>query len=199
MNSASLMLLAYMLLYFAVAFVWRSLQLWRTTGVNPMVLPFDDSAHGYVGRAMRFVLLGVLGVVLLFTFTPHLLAWLGPIVPLIRTELRLLGWGLLLASLVWIAVAQGAMGASWRIGIDRNNRTELIQRGPFALSRNPIFLGMRVNLLGLFLVLPNAATLAVFIAGEVLMQVQVRLEEAHLGSLHGAQYDTYRQQVRRWL
>ena len=31
------------------------------------------------------------------------------------------------------------------------------------------------------------------------MQVQVRLEEQHLTSLHGKVYEAYRAQVRRWL
>lgn len=85
------------------------------------------------------------------------------------------------------------------MGIDRANQTALIRRGPFALSRNPIFLGMRLNLLGLFLVLPNAVTLGVLVAGELLMQVQVRLEEQHLSQMHGQEYAEYRQQVPRWL
>jgi protein-S-isoprenylcysteine O-methyltransferase Ste14 len=91
------------------------------------------------------------------------------------------------------------MGNAWRIGIDEKNETELVSNGLFLLSRNPIFLSMRINLIGLFLVLPNAVTLALVAAGEVLMQVQVRLEEAHLESLHGAKYMEYRSTVRRWL
>ena len=35
-------------------------------------------------------------------------------------------------------------------------------------------------------------------AAEILIQVQVRLEEAHLSALHGGAYDDYRAQVRRW-
>mgnify|MGYP001490612632 CR=1 FL=1 len=66
--------------------------------------------------------------------------------------------------------------------------------GVFRLSRNPIFLGMRLTLLGLFLVIPNAVTLAVLVLGNVLVQVQVRLEEAF-----GEVYARYREQVRRWI
>jgi protein-S-isoprenylcysteine O-methyltransferase Ste14 len=58
---------------------------------------------------------------------------------------------------------------------------------------------MRVNLLGLFLVFPAAATLALLVAGDILMQVQVRLEEQHLLQLHGQSYATYCSRVRRWL
>ena len=61
------------------------------------------------------------------------------------------------------------------------------------------FLGMRLNLLGLFLVLPNAVTLVILVLGDVLIQIQVRLEEAYLSQVHGEQYQSYCQQVRRWL
>ncbi|MFN4252211.1 methyltransferase [Deinococcus sp.] len=75
-------------------------------------------------------------------------------------------------------VAQVQMGASWRIGLERA-RTALVQSGVFARSRNPIFLAMRLMLLGLFLAAPQAVTLTLLVVGEVLMQVQVRLEEAY--------------------
>ena len=91
---------------------------------------------------------------------------------------------LLLAALAWTLVAQAQMGDSWRIGIDSANSTALVTSGLFAISRNPIFLAMRINLLGLFAVLPNALTLLTLIAGEMLMQVQVRLDETHLAGLH---------------
>jgi protein-S-isoprenylcysteine O-methyltransferase Ste14 len=91
------------------------------------------------------------------------------------------------------------MGSSWRIGIDSQHQTSLVQSGLFGISRNPIFLAMRVNLLGLFLVLPCAATLVLLVAGELLIQIQVRLEEQHLSSLHGLEYVAYCRQTRRWI
>jgi protein-S-isoprenylcysteine O-methyltransferase Ste14 len=60
-------------------------------------------------------------------------------------------------------------------------------------------LGVRLNLLGLFLVLPNAATLAIWLLGDVMIQVQVLLEEDYLQKTHGNTYQTYTQLVRRWL
>lgn len=74
-----------------------------------------------------------------------------------------------------------------------------MQRGVFSLSRNPIFLGMMLTLLGLFLVIPNALTLLAFVLGAVLIQIQVRLEEEFLGKTHGEEYAGYRRRVRRWL
>lgn len=109
------------------------------------------------------------------------------------------GWLLLLAALAWVVVAQAQMGAAWRIGMHSARPTALVQHGLFARSRNPIFLALRVELLGFFLVLPGAATAALLVAGEAPMQVQVRLEEQHLRTLHGAAYADYCARVRRWL
>ena len=85
------------------------------------------------------------------------------------------------------------------MGIDAARSTQLVSHGLFGLTRNPIFLAMRVNLLGFFLVVPNAVTLAVLTAGELLIQVQVRLEEAHLADLHADAYARYCAKVPRWL
>jgi len=113
--------------------------------------------------------------------------------------LVLFGLGLLLASLVWSFIAQAQMGNSWRIGIDAATKTQLVQHGVFRLSRNPIFLSMRVTLLGFFLILPNAVTFATLLLGDALMQIQVRLEEEYLRQTHGEEYQKYCQRTRRWL
>ena len=106
---------------------------------------------------------------------------------------------LLLLSLVWTGVAQSQMGEAWRIGIDTEHRTPLVQKGLFGISRNPIFFGIMVTLLGFFLTLPNAITLLAFVLGAVLMGVQVRLEEEYLNRLHPEDYQAYRRRVRRWI
>jgi protein-S-isoprenylcysteine O-methyltransferase Ste14 len=144
-------------------------------------------------------LLTSLAVVGVYAFTPMLYEYLSPLPWLEQPILTLLGWLFLAVSLLWILVAQAQMQASWRIGIDQDHKTDLIQHGLFGLSRNPIFLGMRLLLLGLFFVMPNALTLTLWIVGDVLMQIQVRLEEEHLSRLHGESYRAYREHVGRWL
>lgn len=192
-------LLAYFLVYVALAFGWRSLVVYRSTGVNPFVLPSGDDAYGYVGRAFKVVISAYAAVVLLLAFADDAAALLGAFaVPWSRAA-SVAGWVLLAVSLVWLLLAQVQMGASWRVGIDSERHTELVQHGLFSVSRNPIFLAMRVNLLGLFLVFPAAGTLTLLVAGEILMQVQVRLEEQHLTVLHGGAYRAYHSRVRRWL
>lgn len=194
-----LALLIYFLLYFFLAFVWRSFVVYKQSGKNPFVLSTEDNAYGYVGRAFKVVIAITALIVILNAIQPNTPAWLAPFSFLQSTLPQILGWLLLLVSFVWLLIAQAQMGNSWRIGIDSKTQTALVSSGLFAVSRNPIFLAMRVNLLGLFFVLPTGVTLAVLVAGELLMQIQVRLEESHLATLHGEQYIQYRARVRRWL
>jgi protein-S-isoprenylcysteine O-methyltransferase Ste14 len=190
--------LAYLLLFFGLAFVLPSLRVYQKTGVNPYRLGRSDSAHDFIGRLFRVTLLSILALVGVYAFSPMLYEYLSPLTWLEQPFLKLLGWFLLAVSLVWILVAQAQMQGSWRIGIDQNQKTSLIQHGLFGLSRNPIFLGMRLLLLGLFFVMPNALSLTLWILGDVLMQIQVRLEEAYLSRLHGVRYLLYWERVGRW-
>jgi protein-S-isoprenylcysteine O-methyltransferase Ste14 len=192
-------LIAYYLLFLLFAMVRPTYRVWKATGVNPYKLGNSDSAHDYIGRNFRLVLIASVLVILTFTFFPSWYRQFFPIPYLTSDAFAWAGLALLLVALVWVLVAQAHMQKSWRIGIDESVKTELVRHGLFKISRNPIFLGMRVMLLGLFLVLPSALMLVILVAGEILVQTQVRLEEEFLTRMHGAAYLTYRKQVRRWI
>jgi protein-S-isoprenylcysteine O-methyltransferase Ste14 len=189
----------YLAAYFFAAFFWRSYAVWKRTGVNPLVFKGSDSAHDYIGRVFKLLFAAVVAAVVAYSTSERLYLYLTPVCWLERGWLRAAGVVLLLTSLAWTVAAQAQMGESWRIGIDAERRTALVREGVFGLSRNPIFLGMMLTLLGLFLVIPNAVTLLVLGLGVVLIQIQVRLEEEFLSETHGGDYAEYRRDVRRWL
>lgn len=189
----------YLAAYFFAAFFWRSLVVWKRTGVNPVAFKGSDNAHDFAGQVFKLLFAAVVATVVFYSMSGRLYAYLTPITWLELPWLRTAGVTLLLTSLAWTVVAQAQMGESWRIGIDEERRTPLVRSGVFGLSRNPIFLGMMVTLAGLFLVIPNALTLLVLGLGVVLIQIQVRLEEEFLSRSHGAEYAEYRRAVRRWL
>ena len=167
--------------------------------MNPFVFKGSDSAHDFIGRVTKALFGLVVAVVVIHAFIPSVYQYLMPITWLERTWVRWTGVILLLASLVWTVLAQAQLGDSWRIGIDYEHRTELVHRGVFGFSRNPIFLGMLVTLLGLFLVIPNVGTLITLLVGIILLGIQVRLEEEYLTRTHGDKYIDYRRNVRRWI
>ena len=189
----------YLFVYILVAFVWRSYVVWKHTGINPVTFKDSDNAHDFVGRIFKLVFVLVVLVVFVYSLFPFAYSYTSPIHWLEHRWLKSIGVLLLLLSLLWIALAQSQMGEAWRIGIDTEHRTPLVQKGLFGISRNPIFFGMMLTLIGLFLTLPNALTLLAFVLGVVLIGVQVRLEEEYLAQVHPEVYPDYRQRVRRWL
>lgn len=193
-------LLLYFAVYFAAAFACRSWANWRATGINPVMLPKSDDAYGYVARGFKLAMLALLVYLAVINLWPQaVMSNAGTLPFLVADWIRNAGWVLLVGALLTTLKAQADMGQSWRIGIDAKRRTELVTTGAFARSRNPIFLSMRLAMLGLLLVQPNAVSLSLLISAELLIQVQVRLEEEHLQQLHENIYTEYRQRVRRWL
>ena len=189
----------YLVAYVLAAFLWRSYVVWKRTGINPVVFKSSDDAHDFIGRVFKLFFAVVVAVVLVYSFFPAAYSYLMPIPWVERAWIRSTGVVLLIASLTWTILAQARMGESWRIGIDNEHKTKLVQAGLFRISRNPIFLGIMVTLLGLLLVMPNAITLLIFVLGVVLINIQVRLEEEYLKKTHGDEYLRYTQLVRRWI
>lgn len=169
------------------------------TGINPIVFKASDDAHDFIGRVFKLLFVLVVLLILVSSFLPAANRFAGPIAWLELPTVQWLGIALLLLSLIWTAIAQYQMGQSWRIGIDREHRSPLVEKGLFKFSRNPIYVGLMATLLGLFLVIPNAMTLLVFVLGFVVTSIQVRLEESFLLDSHGAAYTQYQRRVRRWL
>ncbi|WP_157447950.1 methyltransferase family protein, partial [Chryseobacterium sp. MOF25P] len=112
---------------------------------------------------------------------------------------KYIGIALLILSLIWILIAQFQMKNSWRIGIDEDLKTELITTGLFNYSRNPIFLGILVSLIGLFFTLPTLISLSFLMITYILIQTQIRLEEEFLLHQHDEIYLQYKAKVRRFL
>lgn len=187
----------YFIVYFGIAFVAKSIIVAKRIGKNPLVLPKDDSAYGLIGFYFKLTMIFMFVYVLMFAFVPTLYDKFLPIQQLDTLTVKYVGLGLLAFALIWTIISQGHMKNSWRIGIDTETKTELITAGLFQLSRNPIFFGMIVSLVGLFLTTPNALTGLFLVLGYVLIQIQIRLEEEFLNKEHGKAYIDYTKKVRR--
>jgi protein-S-isoprenylcysteine O-methyltransferase Ste14 len=105
---------------------------------------------------------------------------------------KAVGAALSVAGTAVTLVAQAQMGASWRIGVDPDERTELVSTGLYRSVRNPIFTGMVLFAAGQALLVPGAVAVAGagLLAAAVEGQVRV-VEEPALLAAHGDAY-------RRW-
>lgn len=179
----------YFILFFGISFVAKTIIVARRIKKNPLVLPQDESTYALMGNYFKLCLAGIFVYVMLFPFLSE--DYFLPIDFLDVELLKFVGLILMLLALIWTIIAQNQMKNSWRIGIDNDMKTELVTSGLFSISRNPVFLGMIVSLVGLFLVTPNAISLLFLVLGYVLIQVQIRLEEEFLYRQHGEEYLDY--------
>ena len=193
-----MLLFAYFILYFLLVFVLRSVLLWKKTGINPFTFKKTDNAHDYNGKVFTFITALELIVVCIFAFKNEWYEYLLPFWYLDTPTFLKIGWVFLLFLLILVWFSQGQMSSSWRIRIDENNKTELVTKGLFSISRNPIFLGIMITNIGLFLVIPNAFTLLIISLSTISVNTQIRLEEEFLKREFGNEYKEYTKKVRRW-
>lgn len=191
-------LFVYILIFHFLLFGLRSWLLWRRTGVNPITFRNKDDAHDWNGKLFTFITLMGIFAAAVYAFGGSRYAYLVPIPYLETSVSHLAGWVLMLLALPFIFTAQLQMADSWRIGVDEKEKASLVTHGLFRYSRNPIFVGILVSILGFFLVAPNALTLLLAGLAYASVQIQVRLEEAFLREQHGEAYELYCNKVRRW-
>jgi protein-S-isoprenylcysteine O-methyltransferase Ste14 len=75
----------------------------------------------------------------------------------------------------------------------------LVTGGPFALCRNPMYLGHLIFLTGLALVLRSWLGAAIALGTAVWLQFRVRRDERRLGERFGEPYLQYCSRVKRWI
>ncbi|MDQ1530919.1 MAG: hypothetical protein QOE37_1024 [Microbacteriaceae bacterium] len=102
-----------------------------------------------------------------------------------------------------------AVWNGWALWLMARHRTALLpggstrtilDRGPFRVSRNPLYLGLIALDVALALLWPSFWGLASVPVGVVALWWGAILpEERYLGAKFGAEYDAYRGRVRRWL
>jgi protein-S-isoprenylcysteine O-methyltransferase Ste14 len=110
------------------------------------------------------------------------------------------GLALVLAFVLW---------NGWALWLFRRHRTGLLPgqatatlmvEGPFARSRNPLYVGLLALDAGLCLLLPTAWGLLLLPVAVLLLEWgAIRPEERFLSRSFGTAYDDYARRVRRWL
>ena len=185
---------------FFLCLLWVAFRFRRLTGETPLVLTYGDDLAGFSGRVFRAVLLATIIIVIAHAVAPQWLARTAGTIGLIDfSALAWLGVALTVVGVIVCTASQLAMGSSWRIGIPEKQTSPLVDTGMFAYSRNPIYLGIMIAIFGFVLAIPNGFMLAVAIAAFVGVSCQIRLEEQHLARQFGADFEAYRNRVRRWL
>jgi protein-S-isoprenylcysteine O-methyltransferase Ste14 len=142
-------------------------------------------------------------VALFYFYTVFAAAFGWPLVSSHRffqsTTTAWLGVGLCVGGVVILVASLVSFGTSFRIGIDVDQPGRLVTTGIFAVSRNPIYVGFFVFLVGQLLVFPNWVPLIYLVAATALFHRQVLREEQFMRQHYGQGYADYCSHVRRYV
>jgi protein-S-isoprenylcysteine O-methyltransferase Ste14 len=111
-----------------------------------------------------------------------------------------LGWLLIAAFAAWNGWALVMIGRHRTALLPGAETTTVIDRGPFAWSRNPLYVGLLVGSAGVALAAASTWALAALpLEWALLRWGAVLPEERYLTTKFGATYTDYADRVRRWV
>ena len=110
-----------------------------------------------------------------------------------------MGAGIGLIALWATFVCWRKMGRSWRIGIDPNEKTQLIISGPYQRVRHPIYALSILLMICSVAVIPSILMAAIAAIHITMLQLEARREERYLAGVHGAEYRSYMESVGRFI
>ena len=116
------------------------------------------------------------------------------------TAIRIIGAITSVGGTVTFIVALWTMRDSWRAGVSKTDKTELITNGIYHISRNPAFLGFDLLYIGTLLMFFNwiLCFLTVFAVTMYHLQI-VNVEEDFLLATFGNEYLKYKKKVCRYI
>jgi protein-S-isoprenylcysteine O-methyltransferase Ste14 len=169
--------------------------LWYAIGALWLVMAFNTKKTiKRRGFTFRFVLLVLVASFLLRSHSnvhkihEHLwaptaaLGWLGVALMIVGASFG-----------VW---ARFTIGTNWSGDVTLKEDHELIQRGPYALVRHPIYTALFTMLLGTALAFGQYETAVIFVVAVVVFAFKMRAEERLMTEAFPDQYPEYRQRVK---
>jgi protein-S-isoprenylcysteine O-methyltransferase Ste14 len=114
------------------------------------------------------------------------------------TKVRFIGLLIAFLGVLTFIIAMAAMKNNWRAGIDASQKTDLVQKGIYRLSRNPAFLGFDLFYIGFTLCFGSILQIAVMCFAVVMLHLQILEEEKYLPSVFGEAYLEYKKSTGRY-
>jgi protein-S-isoprenylcysteine O-methyltransferase Ste14 len=113
---------------------------------------------------------------------------------------RVVGVVLAIAFAVWNGWTLAMMAANRTAVLPGGATRTILDRGPFRISRNPLYVGLIILTVALALLWPSTwALMFVPVGTALLFWGAIVPEERYLSAKFGEEYTTYRSRVRRWI
>lgn len=116
------------------------------------------------------------------------------------TAVRFIGAIISVVGTVIFIVAVWTMRDSWRAGVSKTDKTELVTNGIYQISRNPAFLGFDLLYIGILLMFFNWVLCGLTIVAVIMYHLQiVNVEEDFLLATFENEYLQYKKKVCRYI
>lgn len=116
------------------------------------------------------------------------------------TVVRVIGAAMSVVGTIVFIVAVWTMRDSWRAGVSKTDKTELITNGIYQISRNPAFLGFDLLYIGILLMFFNWILYSLNSFTIIMYHLQiVNVEEDFLLATFGNEYLQYKKKVCRYI
>lgn len=113
---------------------------------------------------------------------------------------RVIGAVMSVAGTIVFIAAVRTMRDSWRAGVSKTDKTELITNGIYQISRNPAFLGFDLLYIGTLLMFFNWILCVLTVFAVIMYHLQiVSVEEEFLLAAFGNEYLQYKKKVCRYI
>ncbi len=104
------------------------------------------------------------------------------------------------AFIAWLGIAQFRRHRTTVNPLDPAKASSLVTTGIYRVTRNPMYLGILVALLGIGVLLGSGGALVVaLLFVPLITALQIRAEETAMRELFGDDFEDYAAAVRRWL
>lgn len=117
-----------------------------------------------------------------------------------NVAVRVIGAVMSVAGTIVFIVAVQTMRDSWRAGVSKTDKTELVTGGIYQISRNPAFLGFDLLYIGTLLMFFNWVLCILTVLAVIMYHLQiVNVEEDFLLATFGNEYLQYKKKVCRYI
>lgn len=152
---------------------------------------------------------GKVGFVKFVEITMKVFTYLVPVVEIVSIILntsffavpvRIVGVLVAVVGVAVFIISVLTMRDSWRAGVSKTDKTELVTKGIYKISRNPAFLGFDLMYLGILLMFFNLVLYIVSLFAMLIFHLQiVNVEEEFLLEAFGDEYLRYKKKVCRYI
>ena len=112
---------------------------------------------------------------------------------------RIVGICIAVTGVAVVITSVVTMRDSWRAGVSKTDKTDLVTSGIYSFSRNPAFLGFDLVYIGILLMFFNLIQFIISVFGVVIFHLQiVNVEEDFLIDTFREEYINYKKKVCRY-